>query len=137
MNPKLKLTPHSSCSGDNDVFLSRVSKLAERKKWSQLLASFKGAMARVLAVDAAPATASADSAMEEVTAAVAAATVGGRRASASGKAARASLGGDGEAGGVKPKEEKKRKRGGTVYSDATKWVLGVPSGVVIRDRSGG
>ncbi|MEW5309894.1 MAG: hypothetical protein WDW38_001740 [Sanguina aurantia] len=118
--PFLALVQRTFSNGDNDVFLSRVSKLAERKKWSQLLASFKGAMARVLTVDAAAATAAADSAMEEVTAAVAAATVGGRRAPTNGKAARAPLRGEGEVGGAKPKEEKKRKRGGTAYSDATK-----------------
>lgn len=84
-------------------------------------------MARVLAVDAPPAAADADANMEEAAAAdtdgASAARKGGRRASSSGKAARASLGGDADLTTGKPqlpKEEKKRKRSGTTYSDATK-----------------
>lgn len=35
------------CRGNNEDFISRISKYAERKKWPTLLAAFKGALAKV------------------------------------------------------------------------------------------
>lgn len=37
----------SRCRGNNDEFLTRCTKLAERRKWSQLLQAFKSGLAKV------------------------------------------------------------------------------------------
>ncbi|KXZ56433.1 hypothetical protein GPECTOR_1g386 [Gonium pectorale] len=85
--------------GNNDEYLSRVAKLAERRKWSQLLAAFRGALTKVH--DAGLATGSS-AAAAAASAAAAGADGGGTDAAEAAEAAA-------EKGG---KPAKKRKVGG-------------------------
>jgi midasin len=97
--------PHLTRSGNNDEYLARVAKLAERRKWGALLAAFRGALSKLhdagLVTNASggsAAAAAAGAANTDSAAAEAAAEKGGKPAKKRKTAGAAAAGGGGGAG---------------------------------------